>query len=189
MRDRQLRIGGGDGGTNLRGQVGRGAVRAHHPLGREPGVDEGDETIAELRCRQVDGRLYRKGTVLAAQAAVLLHVPADADDLADLLPGFQMAPQRVGVKELAREAFAHHHHARTLCRIGIAQRTPRDDGDAHGFEIGRRGIDELTHVWIVVVALHHAEAVVERALVGQGQRDRRRVHARDAADALQRAGI
>ena len=69
--------------------------------------------------------------------------------------------------------------------IGIAKGAAGDHGDAHGLEVGRRGIDELAAVRIVVVAIHRAKAVIQRALVRQRQRHRGGLHSGNAPHALQ----
>ena len=101
---------------------------------------------------------------------MLLHVARNADDFAHPLTQLQMAAEGVAVEVLPGKTLAHHDDRGCPRGIGIAEGAAGNQGDAHGFEVGRGGIDELARVRFAVGAIHGAKSVVQRALIRQRQR-------------------
>src|ERR1035441_3962567 len=100
-----------------------------------------------------------------------------------------MPAESVAVEVLPGETLADHHYVHALGSIGIAQGATGDDRNAHSFEIGWGGIDELAPLRIAVIGVHQLEAVIQRALIWQGERRGGRLHSRNAPHTLQGLGV
>src|ERR1035441_9065577 len=148
-------------------------------------MDQFHETVVELGYRQIDGRLDGEWALIVVQPAVLLDVSADSDNLEGLNLRPQMAAERVAVEIPPGKSLAHDDHAPALSGVGIAIVAAGEQGNVHGFEVGRRRVDELATVPLAVIAIHRAKPVIQRTLVGQGEGHRGRLYAGNAAHALE----
>ena len=84
VRDRQLRVRGVHRCPDLSGQIGGGTAGAHHPLRREPGVDQFHEIVAQLRCRRDTRSAPSRGDPRRRSVRCAAARRPDTHDLADL---------------------------------------------------------------------------------------------------------
>ncbi len=143
----------------------------------------------KLRKRHVDAR-HRIDRAGVLEAAALLRVGDHADDLADLPADLHMSADGVAVLEVARgKCLVHDHGLGRRLGVGVAQGATAQQRQAKrlevsGTHVGRgRGHEIARHSG----GADDARAHVQDPLVGQPERQRRRLDAGDRAKALEAA--
>ena len=140
----------------------------------------------ELRERHVDDR-QRVDRAKAVEAAFLLHVAHHADDLAGGVGDADVGANGLAVPQIAlRERFVDDDDRGAARGVAIADHAAAPGGHAQRLEVAGRDVGEARQLNIaggIAVGADDPAGHVEDALVGQAERDRRRLHAGQGAHA------
>src|ERR1700694_1680923 len=127
--------------------------------------------------------------MVACEAAVLLHVADDSDNLPRLPASLQMAADGIfAEEEFGSERLAYHHNLGAFGGIRILEQATAAQRNAQRLEITRREVDRLDGPLLLVAALKFAEPEIQRTLIRQRERHTGGLHSRNTPNTIEAFG-